>query len=82
MDRRKGDVLQYSLVIEQVKLLKHHADLAARMVDIHIPVRQVLALEIDRADSRILHAGQAAQKGAFSAAGAADDRYTFALLDL
>ena len=46
-DGRKGDVLQHGLVRKEIELLENHADFSPCEVDVHVPVGQILPLEVD-----------------------------------
>ena len=71
-DGRQHDILKHRHIVEEIELLKNHADVTARVVDVHPHVGKVFSLEIDRAARGILHAVDAAQKGRLARAGGAD----------
>ena len=75
VDGCEHNVLNYGLVVEEVKLLEYHADMLSVLVDIDLHIRDVLASEEDRAAGGVLHTVKAAKKCRLSAAGWAEKNY-------
>ncbi|MNN83736.1 hypothetical protein D3C81_2008190 [compost metagenome] len=69
-------------MLEQVEVLKHHADIGAPAVDVGGGVRQGHAVHADGAAINGFQAVQRAQQGAFAGARRPDHHHDFALVQL
>ena len=80
--RGQHQVLQHVHVVEQVEMLKHHADPLPELIDVQLRILQVAAVHDDLPAAALLQSVHAPQEGGFSAAGGADDDHHFPLHDL
>ena len=69
-------------VVKQIELLEYHTDFLTVNINIHLHVRQVLALEHDRTAGRIFQTVDASQKCGLAAAGRADDCNHITLINI
>ena len=80
--RCQRHVLQDGPVREEVEMLEDHAHLLAQLVDVDLFLRDIDAVEQNRATRRCLQQVQAAQERALAGAGGADGRDDIALPDI
>ena len=66
---------------EEVEVLEHHAHMRAHLIEVDAGGGYVLSVDYDLTGGRDFKHIQAAQKGAFSSAGGADDDYLLAVFD-
>ena len=43
--RRESDVVDHAHVVEQVEMLEHHANLLTHLVDVHVRIAQIMAVD-------------------------------------
>jgi len=75
------DVLDNSLVVEQVELLEYHADFASVNVDVNAHVRNVNAAEDDGAAGGVFHTVETAEESTLTASGRTQHAHDVALVD-
>ena len=80
--RCKHDVLFYSLMRKQVKLLEYHSDLLTVTVDIHLRICNVGSLKENFSSGWFLKKVQGTEECRFATAGWSDNGHHFATADL
>ena len=75
-------VLQHAHVVEEVEGLEDHADLGAVLVDVELPLEDILAVEEDLAVVGDLKQVDAPEQGGLAAAGRADNGDHVPLVDV
>ena len=62
VDWRKSDILNNSLIVEEIKLLEYHSHTLSVDIDINSHIRNINALKIDRTLAGVFHAIKATKK--------------------
>ena len=75
-------VLEDVHVVEEVELLEDHSHMGTDLVDVRLPIQQILPLEKKRSGIGNLKQIEATQEGRLSTAGRADDGDDIALVDI
>ena len=82
LDGGHGQVVQNSLVGEEVELLEHHAHVLTDLVDVVLRVVDVHAVHSDEAAVDLLKAVDGAQHGGLAGAGRTDDNDLLAAMHI
>ena len=79
---RQHHIAQHVQIVEQIKMLKHHTDVFAHLVQVGFFVGHIVSVHDHGAGGDVLQPVQAAQKGRFAAAGRSQNDDDLALADI